>query len=52
MLAREKVPVQLSDGRWAKAYVTVDGGGSVLVADTLEQLAAKEKALMPVETTP
>lgn len=52
MLAREKDPVQLANGSWARAYVTVDGGGSVMTANTLEELAAREKPLLPAAPAP
>lgn len=52
ILARAKEPVQLSNGRWARPCVFDDASGTVLVADTLEELAATEKRLMQPPTSP
>jgi hypothetical protein len=52
IIARATEPVQLSNGRWARPCVFDDASGAVLVADTLEELATKEKKLMQAQTPP
>lgn len=50
VMARQAEPVQLSNGRWARACVLGDGSSRVLVADTLEGLASEEAPLTFTET--
>lgn len=52
IIARTTEPMQLSNGRWARPCVFDDAHGEVLVADTLDELAAKEKKLMQAQTPP
>jgi len=52
IIARTTEPIQLSNGRWARPCVFDDGHSEVLVADTLPNLATKEKELMQTPTTP
>jgi hypothetical protein len=50
IIARATEPVQLSNGRWARACVFDDAHGEVLVADTPDELAAKEKRFLQTQT--
>ena len=52
IIARTTEPIQLSNGRWARPCVFDDAHGEVLVADTLDELAAKENKLMQAQTPP
>ena len=52
IIARTREPIQLSNGRWARPCVFDDASGAVLVADSLDELAAKEKKLMQTQTSP
>ena len=52
IIARTTEPIQLSNGRWARPCVFDDASGAVLVADTMDELAAKEKKLMEPQTPP
>jgi hypothetical protein len=49
VIARAKEPVQLSNGRWARPAVFDDGHAEIFVADTREELAAKEKPWMQAQ---
>lgn len=46
IIARAAEPILLSNGRWARSCVFDDGSGTVLVADTREELDAKERKLI------
>lgn len=43
VLAREKEPVQLADGRWSRTYAMADGSGNTIFAPTRDGFAAMEK---------
>jgi hypothetical protein len=54
ILAREKVPFQLADGRWGRIYVFGDGHTETVGADTPDGFAAveKERGLWSGESNP
>jgi len=52
ILAREKEPVQITNGRWHRIYVTADGGAHRISADTPDGFDAREKELWPGEPDP
>jgi hypothetical protein len=43
ILAREREPLQLSDGRWMRIYVLADGSSQRVAADTRDGFAAREQ---------
>jgi hypothetical protein len=45
IVVRQAEPLQLSNGRWARACLFGDGSSRVLVADSLDELAAIEAEL-------
>ena len=52
VLAREKAPVQLSDGQWARLYVMADGSSRYIAARAPDAFAAREKELWPRQSMP
>jgi hypothetical protein len=52
VLAREKEPVQLADGKWMRLYVMADGSSRYLSADAADAFSASERNLWPAQTQP
>jgi DNA repair exonuclease SbcCD ATPase subunit len=52
VLAREKEPVQLADGRWVRLYVMADGSSRYIQAERPEAFAARERDLWPAQAKP
>ena len=52
VLAREKDPVRLSDGRWVRLYVMADGSSRYIAATAPDAFAAKERELWPAQSKP
>jgi len=52
VLAREKEPVQLSDGQWARRYVMADGSSRYVAAKAPDAFAARERELWPAQSKP
>jgi hypothetical protein len=50
-LVRQVEPLQLSNGRWARAYAFADGAFTVLTAGSLDELAEKEDRLIRILAT-
>ncbi|HEU0011448.1 MAG TPA: hypothetical protein VFT34_16635 [Verrucomicrobiae bacterium] len=47
ILAREKEPMQLADGRWVRVYVLADGSSQHIGAATKDGFAAREQEFWP-----
>jgi hypothetical protein len=47
ILAREKEPMQLADGRWVRVYVLADGSSQHISAATKDGFAAREQEFWP-----
>jgi hypothetical protein len=45
VLAREKEPVQLQDGKWLRLYLMADGSSRYIAAEAHDDFAAREKEL-------
>lgn len=52
VLAREKEPVQLANGRWARLYVMADGSSRYIAAQAPDAFATHEKELWPGQSMP
>lgn len=52
VLAREREPVQLAEGRWARLYVMADGSSRYIAAPAPDAFAAREKELWPGQSMP
>jgi hypothetical protein len=52
ILAREKDPVEVHEGRWTRFYVFADGSCSRIEATTADGFAAREKELWPEASPP
>ena len=52
VLAREKEPVQGSDGQWVRLYVLADGSSQYIAAGTPDGFAAREQELWPGQSKP
>ncbi len=47
VLAREKEPMQMADGRWVRVYVLTDGSSQHISAATKDGFAAREQEFWP-----
>jgi hypothetical protein len=47
ILAREKEPVEIHEGRWNRIYVFADGSVNRLEATTVDEFPAREKEVWP-----
>ncbi|MCX6905326.1 MAG: hypothetical protein NTW03_17975 [Verrucomicrobia bacterium] len=52
VLAREREPMQSSDGRWVKIYVMADGSSRYIAADARDAFPARETQLWPGQFKP
>ena len=52
IVAREKVPMQLANGEWVRAYAFAYGRGETITATTRDGFAAKEKEFRKRESNP
>jgi hypothetical protein len=52
VLAREKEPVQLSNGKWMRLYLMADGSSRYIAADSRDGFAAREKEFWPGQFKP
>jgi exonuclease VII large subunit len=52
ILAREKEPVQRSDGQWVRLYVMADGSSRYIAAGARDGFAAREKEFWPGQFKP
>jgi hypothetical protein len=52
ILAREKEPVQRSDGQWVRVYVMADGSSRQIAVAAPERFAAREQELWPAQFKP
>ena len=52
VLAREKEPVQLSDGQWVRLYVMAEGSARYIAAKAPDAFAMREKELWPGQFRP
>lgn len=52
ILAREKEPVQRSDGQWVRLYVMADGSSRYIAAGARDGFAAREKEFWPRQFKP
>ncbi len=52
VLAREKEPVQLSDGKWVRLYLMADGSSRYIAAGARDGFTAREKEFWPGQFKP